>query len=63
VQHPLATDPVCHPREILTAAPGTRINGGAMLVSDALGNSGFNPSAIFSSMTLGPVTGLCRMAG
>jgi CxxC motif-containing protein (DUF1111 family) len=37
----------CHTRTIVTAAPGTQINGGAMRVSNALGNKVIHPFSDF----------------
>lgn len=54
---------VCHTREILTAAPGTRINGGAMLVSDALGSKRIQPFGDFLLHDIGTGDGIVQNGG
>ena len=50
----------CHTRTIVTASPGTLINGGAMRVSEALGNKVIHPFADFLLHDVGTGDGIVQ---
>ena len=50
----------CHTRTIVTAAPGTQINGGAMRVSHALGNKIIHPFSDFLLHDVGTGDGIVQ---
>jgi CxxC motif-containing protein (DUF1111 family) len=54
---------VCHPRTIVTAAPGTLINGGAARVANALGNKFIHPFGDFLLHDLGTGDGIVQNGG
>ncbi|MET0553154.1 MAG: di-heme oxidoredictase family protein [Vicinamibacteria bacterium] len=54
---------VCHTRTIVTAAPGTLINGGAMRVSNALGDKIIHPFADFLLHDVGTGDGIVQNGG
>jgi CxxC motif-containing protein (DUF1111 family) len=54
---------VCHTREIVTAAPGTLINGGALKVSNALGNKRIRPFGDFLLHDVGTGDGIVQNGG
>jgi CxxC motif-containing protein (DUF1111 family) len=51
---------VCHTRTIVTADPGTQINGGAMRVSEALGNKIIHPFSDFLLHDVGTGDGIVQ---
>jgi len=53
----------CHTRDITTAAPGTVINGGALLVSNALGNKIIHPFGDFLLHDIGTGDGIVQNGG
>lgn len=53
----------CHTPEIVTAAPGTRINGGALKVSRALGNKRIRPFGDFLLHNIGTGDGIVQNGG
>jgi hypothetical protein len=53
----------CHTATIRTAAPGTRINGGALRVRDALGNRIFHPYSDFLLHDIGTGDGIPVLPG
>ena len=53
---------VCHTREMVTARPGTSINGGALKVANALGNKRIFPFGDFLLHDVGTGDGSCRTA-
>ena len=54
---------VCHTRTIVTSAPGTLINGGAMRVSKALGDKIIHPFADFLLHDVGTGDGIVQNGG
>ncbi len=48
----------CHVRTLTTAAPGTKMNGGAYTISDALGNKTFHPFSDFLLHDVGTGDGI-----
>jgi CxxC motif-containing protein (DUF1111 family) len=54
---------VCHTRSMTTAEPGTPINGGAMLVSRALGNKRIQPFGDFLLHDIGTGDGIVQNGG
>jgi CxxC motif-containing protein (DUF1111 family) len=50
----------CHTRTIVTASPGTLINGGAMRVSNALGNKIIHPFSDFLLHDVGTGDGIVQ---
>jgi CxxC motif-containing protein (DUF1111 family) len=54
---------VCHTREIVTAAPGTPINGGALIVTNALGNKRIRPFGDFLLHDIGTGDGIVQNGG
>ena len=48
----------CHVSTLITAAPGTRINGGAILVRNAIGNKIFHPYSDFLLHDIGTGDGI-----
>ncbi len=54
---------VCHTRTLVTAAPGTSINGGAFLVPTALGNKIIHPFSDFALHDIGTGDGIVQNAG
>ena len=54
---------VCHTRTIVTAAPGTLINGGAMRVSNALGDKIIHPFGDFLLHDVGTGDGIVQNGG
>jgi CxxC motif-containing protein (DUF1111 family) len=54
---------VCHTREIVTVPPGTLINGGAMRVSNALGNKRIRPYSDFLLHNIGTGDGIVQNGG
>jgi CxxC motif-containing protein (DUF1111 family) len=54
---------VCHTRTIVTAAPGTLINGGAMRVSRALGDKIIHPFSDFLLHDVGTGDGIVQNGG
>jgi CxxC motif-containing protein (DUF1111 family) len=53
----------CHTREIITVAPGTLINGGALKVSNALGNKRIRPFGDFLLHDIGTGDGIVQNGG
>jgi len=54
---------VCHTRTLVTAAPGTAINGGAFTVPAALGNKIIHPFSDFALHDIGTGDGIVQNAG
>jgi CxxC motif-containing protein (DUF1111 family) len=54
---------VCHTRTLVTAAPGTLINGGAFAVPAALGNKIIHPFSDFALHNIGTGDGIVQNAG
>ena len=54
---------VCHTRTLVTAAPGTSINGGAFTVPAALGNKIIHPFSDFALHDVGTGDGIVQNAG
>jgi CxxC motif-containing protein (DUF1111 family) len=54
---------VCHTRTIVTAAPGTFINGGALRVANALGNKIIHPFSDFLLHDIGTGDGIVQNGG
>ena len=54
---------VCHTRTIVTAAPGTSINGGALRVANALGNKIIHPFSDFLLHDVGTGDGIVQNGG
>jgi CxxC motif-containing protein (DUF1111 family) len=54
---------VCHTREIVTAAPGTLINGGALKVANSLGNKRIRPLSDFLLHDIGTGDGIVQNGG
>ena len=54
---------VCHTRTIVTAPPGTLINGGALRVSNALGNKIIHPFGDFLLHDVGTGDGIVQNGG
>ncbi len=54
---------VCHTRTLVTAAPGTSINGGAFTVPTALGNKIIHPFSDFALHNIGTGDGIVQNAG
>lgn len=54
---------VCHTRTLVTAAPGTSINGGAFTVPAALGNKIIHPFSDFALHNIGTGDGIVQNAG
>ena len=54
---------VCHTRTLVTAAPGTLINGGAFTVPAALGNKIIHPFSDFALHDVGTGDGIVQNAG
>lgn len=54
---------ICHTRDITTAAPGTRINGGAFTVPAALGNKIIHPFSDFLLHDIGTGDGIVQNGG
>jgi len=54
---------VCHTRTLVTAAPGTSINGGAFAVPAALGNKIIHPFSDFALHDIGTGDGIVQNAG
>ncbi len=54
---------VCHTPTIVTAAPGTSINGGALKVTQALGNKTIHPFSDFLLHDLGTGDGIVQNGG
>jgi CxxC motif-containing protein (DUF1111 family) len=54
---------VCHTRTIVTAAPNTLINGGAMRVSRALGDKIIHPFSDFALHDVGTGDGIVQNGG
>ena len=54
---------VCHTRTLVTAAPGTSINGGAFAVPTALGNKIIHPFSDFALHNIGTGDGIVQNAG
>jgi len=53
----------CHVATLVTASPGTRINGGAMRVRDAIGNKVFHPYSDFLLHDIGTGDGIPVLPG
>jgi CxxC motif-containing protein (DUF1111 family) len=53
----------CHTREMVTAPPGTSINGGAMKVANALGNKRIHPFGDFLLHDVGTGDGIVQNGG
>jgi CxxC motif-containing protein (DUF1111 family) len=53
----------CHTRSITTAAPGTQINGGELIVSAALGNKTFHPFGDYMLHDIGTGDGIVQNGG
>jgi CxxC motif-containing protein (DUF1111 family) len=53
----------CHRREIITAAPGTLVNGGALRVARALGNKRIKPFGDFLLHDIGTGDGIVQNGG
>ena len=51
---------ICHVRSITTAAPGTRINGGTLVVPSALGNKVIHPFGDFLLHDIGTGDGIAQ---
>ena len=54
---------VCHTRTIVTAVPGTLINGGALRVANALGNKVIHPFSDFMLHDIGTGDGIVQNGG
>jgi CxxC motif-containing protein (DUF1111 family) len=54
---------VCHTRTIVTAPPGTRINGGALKVANALGNKIIHPFSDYALHDVGTGDGIVQNGG
>jgi len=54
---------VCHTRQIVTAEPGTLINGGALIVTRALGNKRIRPFSDFLLHDIGTGDGIVQNGG
>jgi CxxC motif-containing protein (DUF1111 family) len=54
---------VCHTREMITASPGTLINGGALRVTNALGNKKIRPFGDFLLHDIGTGDGIVQNGG
>jgi CxxC motif-containing protein (DUF1111 family) len=54
---------VCHTRSMVTAEPGTPINGGALLVTRALGNKRIQPFGDFLLHDIGTGDGIVQNGG
>jgi CxxC motif-containing protein (DUF1111 family) len=54
---------VCHTREIVTAPPGTSMNGGALKVANALGNKRIRPFGDFLLHDIGTGDGIVQNGG
>jgi CxxC motif-containing protein (DUF1111 family) len=54
---------VCHTRNIVTAAPGTSINGGALKVAKALGNKVIHPFSDYALHDVGTGDGIVQNGG
>jgi CxxC motif-containing protein (DUF1111 family) len=54
---------VCHTRNLTTAPPGTRVNGGALKVSEALGNKIIHPFSDFLLHDIGTGDGIVQNGG
>jgi CxxC motif-containing protein (DUF1111 family) len=54
---------VCHTRTLVTATPGTSINGGAFAVPTALGNKIIHPFSDFALHNIGSGDGIVQNAG
>jgi len=54
---------ICHTREIVTAPPGTLINGGALRVANALGNKRIRPFGDFLLHDIGTGDGIVQNGG
>jgi CxxC motif-containing protein (DUF1111 family) len=54
---------VCHTRTIVTAPPGTSINGGALKVAKALGNKIIHPFSDYALHDLGTGDGIVQNGG
>ena len=54
---------VCHTRTIVTAPPGTTINGGALKVANALGNKVIHPFSDFALHDVGTGDGIVQNGG
>jgi CxxC motif-containing protein (DUF1111 family) len=54
---------VCHTRTIVTSAPGTLINGGAMRVTNALGDKIIHPFSDFALHDVGTGDGIVQNGG
>ena len=54
---------ICHVSSITTATPGTSINGGALLVSAALGNKTIHPYSDFLLHDVGTGDGVVQNGG
>ena len=54
---------VCHTRTLVTAPPGTSINGGAFTVPTALGNKIIHPFSDFALHNIGTGDGIVQNAG
>src|SRR5437879_1374238 len=52
---------VCHVRTLTTAAAGTKINGGAFVIPDALGNKTFHPFGDFLLHDVGTGDGIVQV--
>jgi CxxC motif-containing protein (DUF1111 family) len=53
----------CHTRDMVTAAPGTSINGGALRVANALGNKRIHPFGDFLLHDVGTGDGIVQNGG
>jgi CxxC motif-containing protein (DUF1111 family) len=54
---------ICHTPSLVTAAPGTLINGGAFTVPAALGNKRFHPYSDFALHNVGTGDGIVQNGG
>ena len=54
---------MCHTRTIVTAPPGTSINGGALKVANALGNKIIHPFSDFALHDVGTGDGIVQNGG
>jgi CxxC motif-containing protein (DUF1111 family) len=54
---------VCHTRTIVTSAPGTVINGGALIVANSLGDKIIHPFSDFALHDLGTGDGIVQNGG
>lgn len=54
---------MCHTRNITTAPPGTLVNGGALKVSEALGNKIIHPFGDFLLHDIGTGDGIVQNGG